>query len=583
MVIKGQSRAGPKQLALHLQRSDTNERVQILELQSALGNLTQALRDWQLLVRGTRGTKGMYHANIDPDARYAMTPELWQRAADVLEQELGLIGQPRVIVLHEKKGREHIHIVWQRTNVDTMTLVPDSNNYYAHERASLSLETEFGHEHVPGKHAKRDWTKPPPKAEFSDAEWQQAERTGADPRARKSAITGLYEQSDGGQAFRAALSGAGYILAKGDRRDYVIVDEQGEVHSLARQIKGVTAKDLRAFMADIDRDSIPNIEQAKALQREIAANSNPAPAAKHEPSPPALAPEQLAKIKIALQERDDEEGRRLRERQERERTRTDEAIDRENAESLDALDALHHAARSRFDREHNEERGGLHRFVAVVMAWISPAKAARERERNAQAREEILLHQHTERTSQVERLNTAKKHSLVDLFDRHEQQRREHAARYEQELVRFTRDHDAAQRLIAEIEQRHRQQELAVKQQPASDVPAAVPPRGPTSSRFLKPEQRRFLKPQVATPPTRLSRFITTTADGVAIPPPTAAPPVTASRFITEIPETPNPVAPQYFGLNSKFLRPREDTPQPTATGNSKPSQPPPMPPRPSR
>jgi len=34
------------------------------------------------------------NAFSDPDVRYPMTPEQWQRAVDVLEKELGLEGQP---------------------------------------------------------------------------------------------------------------------------------------------------------------------------------------------------------------------------------------------------------------------------------------------------------------------------------------------------------------------------------------------------------------------------------------------------------------------------------------------------------
>lgn len=45
MIIKGGSRAAPAQLARHLQRGDTNERVQIIQLQSPSLNLTEALRD----------------------------------------------------------------------------------------------------------------------------------------------------------------------------------------------------------------------------------------------------------------------------------------------------------------------------------------------------------------------------------------------------------------------------------------------------------------------------------------------------------------------------------------------------------
>jgi hypothetical protein len=155
MIIKGGSRGGPSQLARHLQRTDTNETVEIVQLDSPTGSLKEAMRDWQLIAAGTRGSKGLYHANISPDARYSMTPEQWQRAVDVLEKELGFDGQPRAVVVHEKHDRQHIHVVWQRTDIDTMTLVSHSFNYVAHERASMALEQEFGHEHVPGKHAKR--------------------------------------------------------------------------------------------------------------------------------------------------------------------------------------------------------------------------------------------------------------------------------------------------------------------------------------------------------------------------------------------------------------------------------------------
>lgn len=270
MIIKGASRAAPSQLARHLGRTDTNERVDVLELQSPAGTPLEAFRDWQALADGTRGTKGLYHANIDPDAQYSMTPEQWRRAVDVLEEELGLTGQPRAVVLHEKNGREHIHVVWARTDLDTMTLRSDSHNYQAHERASARLEREFGHEHVPGKHAKRDREAQPemPSAEFNHAEWQQAERSGIDPRTRKAEITALFAASDNGRAFRAALEDAGYIVARGDRRDFVLIDSTGDVISLRRQISGVTAKDLRAFMADVPAVDLPSVDQARLLHQE---------------------------------------------------------------------------------------------------------------------------------------------------------------------------------------------------------------------------------------------------------------------------------------------------------------------------
>ena len=175
MIIKGGSRSGPKQLAAHLLRTDTNETVRILDdTYSVSGDLTEALVDMQTLTMAVRGTKGLYHANIDPEAHYEMTDEQWFRAVDVLEKELGLDGQPRVVVMHEKKERQHLHVVWAHTDMEQLKLRSDSMNYPAHERASLALELEFGHEHVPGKHAKKHLNRdqPTPVAEMNHAEWQ---------------------------------------------------------------------------------------------------------------------------------------------------------------------------------------------------------------------------------------------------------------------------------------------------------------------------------------------------------------------------------------------------------------------------
>lgn len=277
MIIKGGSRAAPRGLARHLGREDTNERVRVLELQSPARNTTEAFEDWQTLAEGTIGRFGLYHANIDPDAKYTMTDEQWFRAADVLEEELRLTGQPRAIVMHEKGGRQHIHVVWQRTDIDTMTLRDDGWNFASHERASLRLEQEFGHEHVPGKHAKRDRENQPdmPDARLDHSEWQQAQRGGLDHNSRKAQVTELYQAADSGPAFRAALEDAGYVLARGDKRDFMILDEDAKAYSLGRQLPGVRAKELRAFMVEVDPTALPSVKEARAELREMARTSEP--------------------------------------------------------------------------------------------------------------------------------------------------------------------------------------------------------------------------------------------------------------------------------------------------------------------
>ena len=270
MIIKGCSRGSPKQLAYHLQRVDTNERVSILEIQHPVADLEDAFFCWQTLSEGSRGKKGLYHANIDPAEQYDLTPEQQLRAVDVLEEKLGFQGQSRVVVLHEKHGRAHLHVVWCRMDYDTGTLRSDSQNYLKHEQASMQLELEFGHELVPGKHAKRDREKQAefPRAEVDHAEWQQAERTGINAAQRKEQVTALRAAADNAQAFKNALEEAGYLLAKGDKRGMVLVDGEGEVFSLSRHVTDIKGKEFKAFMAPIDQAALPTVEEAKALHKQ---------------------------------------------------------------------------------------------------------------------------------------------------------------------------------------------------------------------------------------------------------------------------------------------------------------------------
>ena len=81
----------------------------------------------------------------------------------------------------------------------------------------------------------------------------------------KEEVTAIFRASDRPKAFKAGLNERGYTLARGDRRDYVILDRKGGVHSLARCIDGIKAAELRKFMAPLDRDSVPTIEHARKV------------------------------------------------------------------------------------------------------------------------------------------------------------------------------------------------------------------------------------------------------------------------------------------------------------------------------
>jgi len=265
MIIKGKSRAAPQQLAKHLGNAEKNERVSLVETRGTVAqDLRGALVEMDACAAGTRCQKPLYHAAISPEPPHVLTPEQRAEAIDALEERLGLSGHARIVVMHEKLGRQHIHVVWSRIDLAKMRSVSDSHNYRKHEEVARDLERRFGHDRVQGAHHERDGVKRPDRTP-SRAELRQEERTGITGKRVKEEISAAFRASDGAEAFRAAIEERGYMLARGDRRDFVIIDRKGGVHSLARRIDGMKAAELQEFMATVSVDTVPTIEQAREI------------------------------------------------------------------------------------------------------------------------------------------------------------------------------------------------------------------------------------------------------------------------------------------------------------------------------
>ena len=272
MIIKGGSCGGAGRLAAHLLRADHNERVEVHELRgTAAADLPGALADLVALAAGTQCCKPLYHASLNSRADEVLTGAQRLHAVDRLEAALGLTGHPRAVVVHEKGGRDHTHVVWARADAERGRVVSDSHNYRRHEAVARELEQAFGHAPVSGVHVgrQRDGQArgPRPARTPGHAEMQQAARSATRPDQARAEVTALWRSTTTGRAFAAALSDAGWQLCRGDRRDYVLLDAAGDVHSLARQIKGARAADIRVRMADLDPATLPGVAEARDARR----------------------------------------------------------------------------------------------------------------------------------------------------------------------------------------------------------------------------------------------------------------------------------------------------------------------------
>ncbi|MBN8913094.1 MAG: relaxase/mobilization nuclease domain-containing protein, partial [Rhizobiales bacterium] len=266
MILKGSQRSGGADLALHLMNAFDNERIEVGQIRGTVADdLYGAFGEYDAIAAGTRCNKHLYSLSINPPA--PLTREQYRAAIDRIEEGLGLSNQPRAIVFHVKNGREHCHVVWSRINTRTMRAVHLSHDRMKLRALARDLAREFGLP-LPEGMARDLRDQNSQRQDLTLAEKRQAESSGITPEQRRADITQAYRASDTGNAFRAALAQKGYILARGDRRGFVVVDRHGDVHSLARQIEGVRTRALAAKLAHLTPEQLPDVEQARQIVRD---------------------------------------------------------------------------------------------------------------------------------------------------------------------------------------------------------------------------------------------------------------------------------------------------------------------------
>jgi len=285
VIIKGGSRSNWRFFAKHLVNGKDNERAELVEIHGLAGEtVLDALREMDALAGGTRCKNHFYHAAINPREGDRLTPEQWEQAIDLLEKELGLEGHSRFVVEHEKEGRTHRHVIWSRIDTDSMTAVSDSNNYKKHELAGQKIAKELNLEAVEPC-LTRDTDKKRQKRNPDNWEEFRGRKSGIKPKTVKEEVSKLWKEAENGIEFKQFLEDNGYILCKGDKRDFCIIDAAGNEHSLARRIDGAKAKEIREFMEGVDKDSLPSVAEGRELVKNKPAG-NSSNAIEHEPEEP---------------------------------------------------------------------------------------------------------------------------------------------------------------------------------------------------------------------------------------------------------------------------------------------------------
>ena len=267
MILKASQRGGGQDLAQHLTRLDDNEHVELAELRGfAADDLRGAFKEAEAISRGTKCRQYLFSLSLSPPAQANVPEEVFRSTIDGIEFRLGLEGQPRAIVFHEKEGRRHAHCVWSRIDAETMTA--RTLPFFKNKLMAVSRELYLEHGWTLPRGLETPSERNP--TNFTLAEWQQAKRQGIDPRWIKQTVQGCWTASDNRKAFERSLEEKALFLARGDRRGFVVLDHGGEVYALPRLLD-VKTKDVRARLGD--GDDLRSVDETK---KTIAQRMTPA-------------------------------------------------------------------------------------------------------------------------------------------------------------------------------------------------------------------------------------------------------------------------------------------------------------------
>ncbi|WP_438729259.1 relaxase/mobilization nuclease domain-containing protein [Parasphingorhabdus sp. DH2-15] len=257
MILVGNARGGARDLAQHLMK-DENDHVTVHELSGFMSeDLDGAFQEAYAISRGTRCKQFLFSLSLNPPPDAKVSTQDFERAIEQAESELGLDGQPRAIVFHEKDGRRHAHAVWSRIDPETMK----ARQLSFHKNKLQDVARELHREHgwkMPEGFADRSKSDP---RNFTLEDWQQAKRIDKDPRDIADAISDAWMISDTKATFEHALKERGYWLACGDSKSYVAVDYHGEVYSIGRKA-GVKARQIKERLGD--KQDLQSVDEAKA-------------------------------------------------------------------------------------------------------------------------------------------------------------------------------------------------------------------------------------------------------------------------------------------------------------------------------
>lgn len=388
MILIGSQRSGATALADHLLNTRDNDLVEVVSLDGFMSDdLHGALQEAQAIAQATQCKQYLFSLSLNPPVDQVATRQDFEDAADQVAEKLGLKGQPRAMVIHEKEGRRHAHVVWSRIDPEQIKAI--NLPFFKSRLRDVSRELYLDHGWDLPDGLQTYGGKSP--LNFTLAEWQQAKRYGLDPREIKQQFRQAWDRSDSLIGLKNALSEQGYALARGDRRGLVAVDIHGEVYSLARYA-GVKAKDVRAKCGN--GNELPGVAETKSEMRgKLTRQMRSFICQFRDKQAHDMAPLMAARDEMVTKHRS--ERQRMKERQ----------AEREVVEQKARMDRLNKGLRGLWDRVTGTHSRVKDRNIRDAMRCLK---------RDQNQRDELVLTQMMERQGLQEKITEMRYRQAVD-------------------------------------------------------------------------------------------------------------------------------------------------------------------------
>lgn len=257
--------SGHKALAAHVLRGEKNEAILVRE------GSEYWLKDWVKEARREGLTYGLRHIAFNPEQ--VMTDTELSGFADRLCEELGADKASRTLIIHQKDGKRHGHLIvpeWQHDHV-----LSSRFSYMRLEKVARLEEIRLGHPLIAGRHdaaiAKALYKEGKhreaqlvealipedaslPRAAYTSQARRMTERQALDLPALKKEITALWQQSgEKLPAFRRLLQEQGLVMREGDKSNtrpgaHIIETADGTLIGSFTRLTKIRMKDFRALL-----------------------------------------------------------------------------------------------------------------------------------------------------------------------------------------------------------------------------------------------------------------------------------------------------------------------------------------------